>query len=50
VGSGELSFSTALDSHLMAFAAEESRLSGKRIEFAEWVSSLGIVPAPVERG
>lgn len=48
VGSGELSFSTALDSHLMAFAAEESRLSGTRIEFADWVSSLGLAPASAE--
>ncbi|MFC9561417.1 Gfo/Idh/MocA family protein [Agromyces sp. NPDC056965] len=42
VGSGQLSFDTALDSHLMAFAAEESRLSGSRIEFADWVSGLGL--------
>ncbi|MBD7958691.1 Gfo/Idh/MocA family oxidoreductase [Microbacterium sp. Sa4CUA7] len=47
VGAGELSFSTALDSHLMAFAAEESRLSGSRIEFAEWVSRHGVTPEPV---
>ena len=42
VGSGELSFGTALDSHLMAFAAEESRLRGARVEFGPWVSALGL--------
>ncbi|MEV5070684.1 Gfo/Idh/MocA family oxidoreductase [Microbacterium sp. LMI12-1-1.1] len=43
VGEGELSFATALDSHLMAFAAEESRLTGRPIDFAAWSSSLRIL-------
>jgi predicted dehydrogenase len=40
VGQGELSFRAALDAHLMAFAAEESRLTDRRIDFAEWVRGL----------
>lgn len=40
VGRGELSFGAALDAHLMAFAAEESRLTDRRIDFAEWVRGL----------
>lgn len=47
VGEGELSFETALDSHLIAFAAEESRLTSGRIDFAAWVAQLGIAGAPV---
>ncbi|UOE44412.1 Gfo/Idh/MocA family protein [Agromyces larvae] len=42
VGTGELSFATALDSHLMAFAAEESRLTGSRVDFAAWVEGMDI--------
>ncbi|GAA5200360.1 Gfo/Idh/MocA family oxidoreductase [Microbacterium jejuense] len=42
VGEGELSFATALDSHLIAFAAEESRLSGVPVDFAAWSSGLDI--------
>ncbi|GAA5205235.1 Gfo/Idh/MocA family protein [Microbacterium kyungheense] len=42
VGEGELSFATALDSHLIAFAAEESRLSGAPVDFAAWSSGLDI--------
>lgn len=45
VGAGELSFATALDSHLMAFAAEESRLSGARIDFSDWIAALGLADA-----
>jgi len=48
VGEGELSFPTALDSHLIAFAAEESRLSGRPIDFAAWVSQLDLARDPVE--
>ncbi|MDR5699236.1 Gfo/Idh/MocA family protein [Agromyces aerolatus] len=44
VGEGELSFDTALDSHLIAFAAEHSRVSGHPIDFASWVSQLDIAP------
>lgn len=33
----ELSLNVALDSHYMAFAAEESRLSGRTIDFEEWL-------------
>jgi predicted dehydrogenase len=36
VGSGELSFATALDSHLMAFAAEESRAGAGVVDFGRW--------------
>jgi predicted dehydrogenase len=51
VGEGELSFETALDSHLIAFAAEESRVSGQRLDYASWVSQLDIAPpARAERG
>ena len=46
VGEGELSFVTALDSHLIAFAAEESRLSGRPVDFGAWSSGLDIVPDP----
>lgn len=42
VGAGELSFHTALDSHLMAFAAEESRVTGSRVVFRDWVAGLGL--------
>ncbi|UJP09646.1 Gfo/Idh/MocA family oxidoreductase [Microbacterium sp. KUDC0406] len=42
VGTGELSFETALDSHLMAFSAEESRLSGRPIDFAEWSARIDV--------
>ncbi|GGM28036.1 Gfo/Idh/MocA family protein [Promicromonospora citrea] len=41
VGSGELSFATALDSHLMAFAAEESRDGGRVVDFAAWARGAG---------
>jgi hypothetical protein len=50
VGSGELSFHTALDSHLMAFAAEESRLSGARVDFPEWAAAHAAESRPDERG
>jgi predicted dehydrogenase len=47
VGSGELSFATALDSHLMAFAAEESRGGAGVVDFGPWTAAaLG----PVGRG
>jgi predicted dehydrogenase len=36
VGTGELSFATALDSHLMAFAAEESRTGAGVVDFPAW--------------
>ncbi|WP_275003553.1 Gfo/Idh/MocA family protein [Promicromonospora iranensis] len=36
VGRGELSFATALDSHLMAFAAEESRAGAGVVDFGSW--------------
>ncbi|MGI5191544.1 Gfo/Idh/MocA family protein [Promicromonospora sp. CA-289599] len=36
VGSGELSFATALDSHLMAFAAERSRAGAGVVDFGRW--------------
>lgn len=36
VGSGELSFATALDSHLMAFAAEWSRSGAGVVDFGRW--------------
>jgi hypothetical protein len=36
VGSGELSFATALDSHLMAFAAEWSRAGAGVVDFGRW--------------
>ncbi|MDR7380556.1 Gfo/Idh/MocA family protein [Promicromonospora iranensis] len=36
VGSGELSFVTALDSHLMAFAAEESRAGAGVVDLGPW--------------
>ncbi|WP_261167126.1 Gfo/Idh/MocA family protein [Microbacterium sp. Marseille-Q6965] len=42
VGRGQLSFSTALDAHLMAFAAEQSRVSGARVDFGEWVAGLDL--------
>ncbi|MCR2818810.1 Gfo/Idh/MocA family oxidoreductase [Microbacterium sp. zg.Y1090] len=42
VGAGELSFHTAMDSHLIAFAAEESRVSGAPVSFAAWVDALGL--------
>jgi hypothetical protein len=42
VGQGELSFGAALDAHLMAFAAEQSRVMDERIDFAEWVRGLGL--------
>ncbi|MFE6996568.1 Gfo/Idh/MocA family protein [Microbacterium sp. NPDC057659] len=42
VGTGELSFETALDSHLMAFSAEESRLSGRPIDFADWSAGIAV--------
>jgi predicted dehydrogenase len=38
VGEGELSFSTALDAHLMAFAAEESRLTAGPVDFADFTA------------
>ncbi|MEV0891160.1 Gfo/Idh/MocA family oxidoreductase [Promicromonospora sp. NPDC050262] len=42
VGTGELSFATALDSHLMAFAAEESRTGGGVVDFPAWArTALG---------
>ncbi|MCP2265330.1 Gfo/Idh/MocA family protein [Promicromonospora thailandica] len=44
VGTGELSFATALDSHLMAFAAEESRTGAGVVDFAAWArTALGAV-------
>ena len=45
VGRGELSFDAALDAHLMAFAAEESRLSGAPVDFPAWVRALRLQPA-----
>ena len=39
VGSGDLSFDTALDSHLMAFAAEESRAGAGVVEFGPWAAT-----------
>jgi predicted dehydrogenase len=42
VGQGELSFGTALDAHLMAFAAEESRLQGAPVQFATWAAQHGL--------
>ncbi|MFI8523717.1 Gfo/Idh/MocA family protein [Promicromonospora sukumoe] len=43
VGTGELSFATALDSHLMAFAAEESREGGGVVDFEVWTrTALGL--------
>ncbi|WP_419707286.1 Gfo/Idh/MocA family protein [Promicromonospora sp. NFX87] len=39
VGSGELSFATALDSHLMAFAAEWSRSGAGVVDFGRWSSA-----------
>lgn len=47
VGRGDLSFTTALDSHLMAFAAEQSRLSGTRLDFHDWVVGLGLASGEV---
>ena len=48
VGTGELSFTTALDSHLMAFAAEESRGGAGVVDFGRWTgAALG---APVRDG
>ncbi|MFI2364320.1 Gfo/Idh/MocA family protein [Promicromonospora sp. NPDC019610] len=42
VGTGELSFATALDSHLMAFAAEESRTGAGVVDFPAWArTALG---------
>ncbi|MFJ3406877.1 Gfo/Idh/MocA family protein [Promicromonospora sp. NPDC090134] len=42
VGTGELSFATALDSHLMAFAAEESRTGAGVVDFPVWArTALG---------
>ncbi|MFD6446610.1 Gfo/Idh/MocA family protein [Promicromonospora sp. NPDC060204] len=42
VGTGELSFATALDSHLMAFAAEESRTGAGVVDFPTWArTALG---------
>ncbi|MCK0116805.1 Gfo/Idh/MocA family oxidoreductase [Isoptericola sp. S6320L] len=46
VGQGQLSFSTALDAHLMAFAAEESRLRGQRVDFPAWLAIHGTDGAP----
>lgn len=44
VGTGELSFATALDSHLMAFAAEESRTGAGVVDFPAWTeTTLGSV-------
>jgi hypothetical protein len=44
VGTGELSFATALDSHLMAFAAEESRTGAGVVDFPAWAgTTLGSV-------
>lgn len=42
VGQNELSFATALDSHLMAFAAEQSRIQGSRLSFPAWVEGMGL--------
>ncbi|WP_423464585.1 Gfo/Idh/MocA family protein [Promicromonospora sp. MS192] len=39
VGRGELSFATALDSHLMAFAAERSRTGGGVVDFPAWAGT-----------
>ncbi|WP_020015278.1 Gfo/Idh/MocA family protein [Promicromonospora sukumoe] len=39
VGTGELSFATALDSHLMAFAAEESRTGAGVVDFSAWTET-----------
>ena len=50
VGSGELSFATALDSHLMAFAAEQSRLTREPIDFGDWVSAHGPAPSKAVAG
>ena len=50
VGSGELSFATALDSHLMAFAAEQSRLTREPINFGDWVSARGPAPSRAVAG
>ncbi|PRB18540.1 Gfo/Idh/MocA family protein [Microbacterium sp. MYb62] len=47
VGTGELSFETALDSHLMAFGAEESRRSGTPIDFASWAAQIAL---PLDEG
>lgn len=44
VGTGELSFEAALDSHLMAFGAEESRRSGLPVDFAEWAARIDATP------
>lgn len=48
VGSGELSFATALDSHLMAFAAEWSRAGAGVVDFGRWsdaaLGSPGVGP------
>ncbi|GAB2484585.1 Gfo/Idh/MocA family oxidoreductase [Promicromonospora xylanilytica] len=40
VGAGELSFATALDSHLMAFAAEESRAGAGVVDFGPWADGV----------
>ncbi|WP_036963295.1 Gfo/Idh/MocA family protein, partial [Promicromonospora kroppenstedtii] len=40
VGTGELSFATALDSHLMAFAAEESRTRPGVVDFPAWTETV----------
>ncbi|QEA27783.1 Gfo/Idh/MocA family oxidoreductase [Microbacterium sp. CBA3102] len=42
VGRGELSFQTALDSHLMAFGAEASRRSGEPLDFAAWTAEIDL--------
>ncbi|QYM64248.1 hypothetical protein [Microbacterium sp. Se5.02b] len=47
VGTGELSFETALDSHLMAFGAEESRRTGEPIDFASWAQRMAL---PLDEG
>src|SRR5690606_16901396 len=56
VGSGELSFATALDSHLVAFAAEESREGGGVVDLAAWARGVGAAcarrpgPTPCREG
>lgn len=49
VGTGELSFQTALDSHLMAFCAEESRRSGAPVDFPAWSADVAMWPGDRQR-
>lgn len=54
VGSGELSFATALDSHLIAFAAEWSRSGAGVVDFGRWsgaaLGSPRVGPGPDSTG